>query len=124
MTTPVSYSNMPINNQQNPTAPIGAFGISSSNKKFEAGHFVVNPPAQIYKYSIYDDLSLGQDRFNEILSAVESKTSTAKRKRITKRDMLLQKIFNWGCLIGLGVLTYKYRNGIKNILQNVYNRIK
>lgn len=123
MTTPVSYSNMPINNQQKPTAPIGAFGISS-NKKFEAGHFVVNPPSQFYKYSIYDDLSLGQDRFNEILSAVESKTSTAKRKKITKRDMFLQKIFNWGCLIGLGVLTYKYRNGIKNILKNIYDRIK
>lgn len=114
MTAPVS-----INNNTTP-APIGAFGLGGS-KKPEAGSFVVSPAQNLYKYSVYDELELGKDRFKEILQSIETKSSSKELKK-TRRDMIVSKIINWGLLIGAGVLAYKYRSPLKTFFADVFNK--
>lgn len=118
MTAPVSSNN--INN--NAQAPIGAFGLGGS-KKFEPGNFVVNPPSTLYKYSVYDELDLGKDRFKELLGSLNSKSASRNLKK-SRRQRVISKIINWGIVIGGGILAYKYRAPIKNILSKSLGLIK
>lgn len=125
MTAPVSTNigmNTTVNNQNSAPQPIGAFGLGGSKSKgVEAGSFVVNPATNIYKYSVYDELELGKDRYKEILTSVENKKASKELKR-TRRDMIISKIINWGLLIGAGVLAYKYRSPLKTFFTDVFNK--
>lgn len=120
MTAPINSVNS-INNAQTP-APVGAFGLGGSKNKLEAGHIVVYPPQKVYKYSVYDELDLGKDRYKEILSSLESKTAAGDKKR-TKIISVFNKLINWGIIIGGGVLAYKYRAPLKNFFLNTFNTI-
>lgn len=119
MTAPVSTSYNPNAPQQ----PIGAFGLGGSKNKFEPGNFVVNPPPTVYKYSIYDELALGEDRFKEILGSLNSKSASKNLKK-TRRQRIVSKIINWSIAIGAGILAYKYRADLKNIALNLLDAAK
>lgn len=115
MTAPVST------NTTIPQQPIGAYTLNGSNR-FDAGNFVVNPPSQFYKYSVYDEIKLGEDKFKEILGNLHTKTAQKNLKR-DKRKALLSKIINWGIVIGGGILLYKFRKPVKNAFSAFWNKM-
>lgn len=117
MTAPISQNS--ANAQQ---MPIAASNLGGS-RKFEPGSFVVNPPQNVYKYSVYDELDLGKDRFKEILNEIQSK-KPSKELQKSKRKSVLKKILNLTILAGICIIGYKYRTNIKTAAENIYNRVK
>ncbi len=115
MTAPVGI-NSTISQQ-----PVGAYTLNGSNK-YEPGNFVVNPPSKFYKYSVYDELKLGEDKFKEIMGNLQNKTAEKNVKR-DKRKALLSKIVNWGIVIGGGILLFKYRTPVKNFLSTSWKHV-
>ena len=111
-----------IGNNPN-TPPIGAFGINSSNGKLEAGHIVVCPPKTVYKYSMYDELDLGKDRFKELMLAIEPREA-ARERNVSKTTQFLGKVINWGLAIGVTILAIKHRVPLKNFFANIISKVK
>lgn len=117
MTAPVG-----LNTVTNLQQPVGAYTLNGSSR-FEPGSFVVNPPSQFYKYSIYDELKLGEDKFKEIISNLQDGTARKNIKR-DKRKKLLSKMINWGIVIGSGILLYKYRTQLKGFVSQTFDALK
>lgn len=118
MTAPVSVNNT---NSTAYVQPVGAYTLHGSNR-FEPGNFIVNPPSSFYKYSVYDELELGKDRYKEILNSIQSK-SALKQQKSTKRRTVFSKILKLALAAAAGILIYKNRNTLKNVFQNLWNRI-
>ena len=79
------------------------------NMKFQPNpRQVVCPPAQMYKYSLYDELKLGEDKYKEIKSALRSPKAIPKP---TKTENLLKNIFTLAIIGGGCVLGYKNKIG-------------
>lgn len=87
------------------------------NMKFQPNpRQVVCPPAQMYKYSLYDELKLGEDKYKEIKSALRSPKAIPKP---TKTENLLKKIFTLAIIGGGCVLGYKNREKILEFIKKI-----
>lgn len=97
--------------------------FGNANSKFEAGHIVVCPPQKVYKYSMYDELELGKDRFKELLSAVEPKLVKQNHKR-TKINKFFKNLLKIAITTSAVILAYKNRSTIKNFSVNIFNKLQ
>ena len=97
--------------------------FGSSNSKFEAGHIVVCPPQKVYKYSMYDELELGKDRYKELLNVVEPKLVQKSRKK-SKVNNFIKKFVKLALATATIILAYKQRTTIKNFFANIFSKIK
>ena len=73
------------------------------NMKFQPNpHQVACPPAQFYKYSLYDELKLGEDKYKEIKSALLNPKSTPKPSKTEKilTNLFALAVIGGGCVIG------------------------
>lgn len=103
--------------------PIGAYGIGGSRDKLEPGKIVVYPPQNVYKYSIYDELDLGKDRYRELLLSTEPKSVRMKQKTIKARQRI-SKAFNWVLFLAGGAFALYHRNSIKNFCKILATKIR
>lgn len=103
-------------------ALIGAYGIGGSRDKLEPGRIVVYPPQQVYKYSIYDELDLGNDRVKELWYATEPK-SVRNRYKVEKNKKLISKVLNFAIFLAGGVFAFYHRNAIKNFCKTLATKI-
>lgn len=115
MATPVGNNNI--------TPQIAASGLGNAQQKYEAGSFVVNPPKNVYKFSVYDELDLGKDRYKELLQAVEPNSMKSLYKK-SKARTIAKKIIKWGVVIGGAVLAFKHRVPVQNFFANIFNKVK
>ena len=87
------------------------------NMKFQPNpRHVVCPPAQFYKYSLYDELKLGEDKFKEIKSALKDPKSAYKP---TKTQNFLQNLFIITLITGGGVIGYKNRRKVIEFIKKI-----
>lgn len=70
---------------------------------------VVTPPATVYKYSVYDELRLGENKYDEIMTAIQT---PSEGNKALKRRSVVRKLINTAVVIGLGVLGWKSRGWI------------
>lgn len=77
---------------------------------------VVVPPAKIYKYSMYDELHLGEDKYKEIISALKEPSPGNKK---AKKQKTVARIFKTLALIGIGIIGYKNRARIMEQLKKI-----
>ncbi len=87
------------------------------NMKFQPNpRQVVCPPAQMYKYSLYDELKLGEDKYKEIKSALQNPKSAPKT---SKTENILKKLFTLAVIGGGCVAGYKNRAKIIEFLKKI-----
>lgn len=80
------------------------------NMKFTPdSNTVVNPPKRVYKYSMYDELKLGEDKYKEIITALNKPSPSAQKERTQN---ILKNLLGIVIVAGLGILGYKNRNRI------------
>ena len=111
-----------VNNVNAQPALIGAYGIGGSRDKLEPGRIVVYPPQNVYKFSVYDELDLGKDRFKELLLSTEPKSVRMKYKT-SKTRQRISKVLNWALLIAGGIFAFYHRNSIKNFCKTLATKI-
>lgn len=67
---------------------------------------VIDPPRRMYRYSLYDELKLGDDKYKEIKSAIARPTKTTKQ---INRERNISNILKLAVLLGAGFLGWKNR---------------
>ncbi len=77
---------------------------------------VVVPPQRFYRYSLYDELKLGENKYNEIKSALSKPSKTTKQ---LKRENVISNIFQLLFLTGIGCIGYKNRHLIMNQIKKI-----
>ncbi len=77
---------------------------------------VVSPPQRIYKYSLYDELKLGENKYNEIKAALSQPTKTTKQ---LKKENTISNICKILFLTGIGIIGYKNRHRIMEQLKKI-----
>ena len=102
-----------VTNSNAQSMVIGAYGIGGSRDKLEPGKIVVYPPQNVYKFSVYDELDLGKDRFKELLISTEPKAVRMKYKTAKTRQQI-SKVITWALFLAGGALAIYHRNSIKN----------
>lgn len=101
--------------------------IAASNLSYNKLHLppkqgvVVCPPSQFYKYSVYDELDLGRDRYKELLSSLK-KTPLDTKKR--KARSFVNKLVNVILFTTAAVLIYKNKTMVKKAVSDVYSKIR
>lgn len=113
---------MPVTNLNNSFYPVGAYTLDGSNR-FEPGKFVVNPPSQFYKYSVYDELKLGEDHFKQILGELASKKPSKELKQ-SRKKRAISKILGWTLIFGGVLAAYKFCKPFKNLVKGLHNSVK
>lgn len=87
------------------------------NMKFQPNpRQVVCPPPKVYKYSMYDELKLGEDKYKEIKSALVNPKTV---KKPSKTESVLQKVFTLAILGAACVLGYKNREKISELFKKI-----
>lgn len=80
------------------------------NMKFTPNaNVVVHPPRRVYKYSMYDELKLGENKYQQIVDAVKKPSPSNQR---LKTENTLKNILGVALLAGISILGYKNRNWI------------
>lgn len=97
--------------------------FSASDKKLEAGSFVVNPPEKFYRFSVYDELNLDRDIHSEFLQKLDPKTYK-QIKAAKKTKKIFSQILTFGVAVAGAILAYKNRGFIKNNAIKAFNAIK
>lgn len=119
MVAPISSMNSQMS--QAPVA-IGASRLSEKQLHLEEKKgYVANPPSNFYKYSIYEDLDLGKDRFKELLGSLKKESPEMKHRKTKK---FLKRLVNLAVVVAGGFIAYKHRVGLKNFFVNGYNKMK
>lgn len=114
--SPVNIANTPIQ------SPIGASGLSEKQLHLDTNRRIVaNPPPSVYRYSVYDDLSLEKDRFKEILGSLKKEPPSIRK---TKAKRFVKNLITLAVVTGGAIFAFRHRAGIKNVVVNSYNKIK
>lgn len=77
---------------------------------------VVYPPARVYKYSMYDDLRLGEDNYSRLVKEIKEPSPGNKR---LKTEITLKNILGLVMLAGIGILGYKNRSWIGQQIKKI-----
>ena len=106
------------NNLSNQQAVLGnTVSFGNANLQNRSKPIVVNPPQNIYKYNMYEELNLGRDKSKEYLNAFFSK-STLQSTTKSKARTVLSKIAKCIIIVSGIYLAFKHHTFLKNLVTN------
>lgn len=73
---------------------------------------VIQPPQNIYSYSLHDELVLGENQYRQILHSINKKQCAALAEKYPNLKSNILTVLKFTAAIGLAGIAFRYRQSI------------
>ncbi len=97
--------------------------INPHLKLAKAAQVVIQPPQNIYSYSLHDDLLLGENQYRQILHSINKKQRAVFAEKHPNLKSNILTVLKFTAVVGFAGMVFRYRQSIP-LLKSVCKKPK